>query len=65
MGRRRPTAEELIDVRKLGGVLSRGLGDEGESRSRSHGEVIHSRRGHQAPEESERQMDKPVHGSTR
>jgi len=41
--------EELIDVRKLGGVLSRGLDAEGEARSRSHGEVIHSRRGHRAP----------------
>jgi hypothetical protein len=30
-----------------------------------HGHEIHSRRGHRAPEESERQKDQPVHGSTR
>jgi hypothetical protein len=60
--RRARSPRELIDVRKMGGVLSRGL-DGRESEQRGH--EIHSRRGHRAPEESERQKDKPVHGSTR
>jgi hypothetical protein len=45
--------------------MSRGMDEHGEGKSRSHGEVIHQRRGHQAPEESERQKDERVHGSVK
>lgn len=54
--------EELIDLRKRGCVMSRGLDGR---ESERHGHEIHSPRGHRAPEESERQKDRPVHGSTR
>jgi hypothetical protein len=42
-----------------------GMGERGEAESARQGHAVHQRRGHQAPEESERQMDKPVHGSAR
>jgi hypothetical protein len=52
---------ELIDLRERGGVMARGIHERGERESASHGEVIHNRRGHQAPEESERQSGEQIH----
>jgi hypothetical protein len=52
---------EQIDLVKRGGVMARGLDERGERESARHGEVIHSRRGHRAPEESERQSGEQIH----
>jgi hypothetical protein len=41
--------------------MSCGMDEAGERESARHGEVIHTRRGHLAPEERERQSGEQIH----